>query len=512
MECDYGVKDEYQAIESRRGWQPLFMEIREKSANFSIAESKKIANRDLNRYRDVNPFDHSRIVLRRGTCSYINASLVKVQAVERTYILTQGPLAATVSHFWAMVWEQNCKIIAMLNNTIEKNQIKCHTYWPLGTLPNHTLTFDDVHLTVELIEEDHKQNYILRTLRLVDLDNEEVRLVRQYHYTTWPDFGVPATPSDFIQYLQDIRNTGGLGPGTAEEPIGPAVVHCSAGIGRSGTFCIVDTALLQLERGERVNVKELLLEMRRYRMGLIQTAEQLRFSYLSIIEGAESMNIDLRRWIPPHLPGSTSCSDSDSDSEDDSDNPEEVEEEDDVASSETINFNQGCNVQRGTEEIIGNQEINSTNDSEELPPPIPPRAESLVRPDYDRPLPVLPSKRPREEMEVYTTSETEEDPTESDSVAEETTTSECERKRRKQAESTIPRTAESDDGGVRQRREERKEKSKKTQQIINNIKEKQKEQERKSERHGKVITGSKWVGISLGIFVLVYAGFRYFHG
>lgn len=123
--------------------------------------------------------------------------------------------------------------------------------------------------------------------------------------------------------------------------------------------------------------------MRRYRMGLIQTAEQLRFSYLSIIEGAESMNIDLRRWIPPHLPGSTSCSDSDSDSEDDSDNPEEVEEEDDVASSETINFNQGCNVQRGTEEIIGNQEINSTNDSEELPPPIPPRAESLVRPGND---------------------------------------------------------------------------------------------------------------------------------
>lgn len=76
----------------------------------------------------------------------------------------------------------------------------------------------------------------------------------------------------------------------------------------------------------------------------------------------------------------------------------------------------------------------------------------------------------------------------------------------------LVRTAESDDGGVRQRREERNEKSKKTQQIINNIKEKQKEQERKSERHGKVITGSKWVGISLGIFVLVYAGFRYFHG
>ncbi|XP_046452031.1 tyrosine-protein phosphatase non-receptor type 2-like isoform X2 [Daphnia pulex] len=439
MECDYGVKDEYQAIESRRGWQPLFTEIREKSANFSIAESKKVANRDLNRYRDVNPFDHSRIVLRRGNCSYINASLVKVQAVERTYILTQGPLPSTVSHFWTMVWEQNCKIIAMLNNIIEKNQVKCHTYWPVGTHTNNMLTFEDVQLTVELVEEEHKQNYILRTLRLVDLDNEEVRLVRQYHYTTWPDFGVPTTPSDFIQYLQDIRNTGGLGPGTEEEPIGPAIVHCSAGIGRSGTFCIVDTALLQLERGERVNVKELLLEMRRYRMGLIQTAEQLRFSYLSIIEGAESMNIDLRRWMPPHIPGSASCSDSDSDSEDDSDNPEEVEEEDDVVSSETVQFNQTSNSQHIIEGVNGDQGILANNDAEELPPPIPPRAESLMAsPDYDRPLPLAPSKRGHEEMEVSTASETEEDPAESDSVVEEAAGSECERKRRKQAETTIP--------------------------------------------------------------------------
>ncbi len=133
-----------------------------------------------------------------------------------------------------------------------------------------------------------------------------------------------------------------------------------------------------MERGERVNVKELLLEMRRYRMGLIQTAEQLRFSYLSIIEGAESMNIDLRRWMPPHIPGSASCSDSDSDSEDDSDNPEEVEEEDDVVSSEPVQFNQTSNSQHIIEGVNGDQGILANNDAEELPPPIPPRAESLM--------------------------------------------------------------------------------------------------------------------------------------
>jgi hypothetical protein len=133
-----------------------------------------------------------------------------------------------------------------------------------------------------------------------------------------------------------------------------------------------------LERGERVNVKELLLEMRRYRMGLIQTAEQLRFSYLSIIEGAESMNIDLRRWMPPHVPESASCSDSDSDSEDDSDNPEEVEEEDDVVSSEPVIFSQPSNSQLINEGVNSDVRVIANNDTEELPPPIPPRAESLM--------------------------------------------------------------------------------------------------------------------------------------
>ena len=133
-----------------------------------------------------------------------------------------------------------------------------------------------------------------------------------------------------------------------------------------------------MERGERVNVKELLLEMRRYRMGLIQTAEQLRFSYLSIIEGAESMNIDLRRWMPPHVPESAGCSDSDSDSEDDSDNPEEVEEEDDVVSSEPVIFSQPSNSQLINEGVNSDVGVIANNDTEELPPPIPPRAESLM--------------------------------------------------------------------------------------------------------------------------------------
>jgi len=514
MECDYSVKDEYFAIESRRGWQPLFMEIREKSANYSTSESKKINNRFLNRYRDVNPFDHSRIVLTRGNCCYINASLVKIAAVNRNYILTQGPLSNTVSHFWAMVWEQNSKVIAMLNNIIEKNQVKCHTYWPSGSI-NSVLECEDVQLKVELVDEIHKSNYILRNFKLSSMNSEEVRIVHQYHYISWPDFGVPATPSDFLQFLQDIRETGGLGSGSEEEPIGPAVIHCSAGIGRSGTFCIVDTALLLLEQGKRVNMKELVLEMRRYRMGLIQTAEQLRFSYLSIIEGAQRMDLDLRAGQSFNSNGAESTnSDDDSDSlSDESINPEEVDEEVDVMSNEGPNY---CHPAIVDSVPLDNK---CANDEDESPPPIPPRSESLIPPssapdnNYDRPLPQVPPrpKRPHEHMEPLSTdSESDIEEVAEIHLTEETSGSEMERKRRKQTEDTPPRTAECENGtNLRQRRQDRIEK---TQQMITAIKEKQKEIEKKADNSIMLQTGSKWLGVGVGIFVLVCVGFRYFQG
>lgn len=134
----------------------------------------------------------------------------------------------------------------------------------------------------------------------------------QFHYTTWPDFGVPSTPRAFLHFLQVVRDSGAL-----ESNVGPPIVHCSAGIGRSGTFCLVDSCLLmviatfgvgliigfsvfhgvahsthlhlQMEQGKQVNIKKILLDMRRFRMGLIQTADQLRFSYLAIMEGVSQL-------------------------------------------------------------------------------------------------------------------------------------------------------------------------------------------------------------------------------
>lgn len=260
-------------------------EAREKK--FTVQESNKVNNRRLNRYRDVNPYDHSRIILHRGDADYINANLVRMEKANRKYILTQGPLPQTVGHFWLMVWEQNCPAILMLNKIIEKRQVKCHQYWPENVGSDHVMSLTDVNLKVEYLKCENFTNFSKRTFRLTDLESDKSREVIQFHYTTWPDFYVPSSPIAFLQFLKKVRDSGAL-----DADVGPAVVHCSAGIGRSGTFCLVDTCLVLVEKdgADNISIAHLLLELRHSRMGLIQTADQLYFSYQAIIEGIKHLN------------------------------------------------------------------------------------------------------------------------------------------------------------------------------------------------------------------------------
>ncbi|XP_016140080.1 tyrosine-protein phosphatase non-receptor type 1-like isoform X2 [Sinocyclocheilus grahami] len=231
------MEAEFREIDELGNWNAVYQEIRQQSSDLPCKISKLPENRSRNRYRDVSPFDHSRIRLQIGSNDYINASLISVDEAQRNYILTQGPLPNTCGHFWEMVWEQCCRGVVMLNRVIEKGS------------------------------------------------TQETREILQFHYTTWPDFGVPESPASFLNFLFKVRESGCLSP-----EHGPVVVHCSAGIGRSGTFCLVDTCLLLMSQRKdpsSVRIQEVLLEMRRYRMGLIQTADQLRFSYLAVIEGAK---------------------------------------------------------------------------------------------------------------------------------------------------------------------------------------------------------------------------------
>ncbi|XP_072561564.1 tyrosine-protein phosphatase non-receptor type 2 isoform X1 [Paramormyrops kingsleyae] len=289
------MEQEFEDMDSEGRWQNLYLEIRNQSHECPYKVAKYPENRNRNRYRDVSPFDHSRVKLENTENDYINASLVVMEEAQRSYILTQGPLRNTCGHFWQMIWEQKTKAVIMLSRVIEKGSEKCAQYWP--TRDERKMSFRDTRFLVVLESEDVKFYYTARVLKLQNMNTGESRDIYHYHYTTWPDFGVPESPAYFLNFLFKVRASGSLGT-----EHGPALVHCSAGIGRSGTFALVDTCLVLMELRKdpsSVDVKKVLLEMRKYRMGLIQTPDQLRFSYLAVIEGSRFIMGDVsvqKRW------------------------------------------------------------------------------------------------------------------------------------------------------------------------------------------------------------------------
>ncbi|XP_072412650.1 tyrosine-protein phosphatase non-receptor type 1-like [Chiloscyllium punctatum] len=277
------MEQEFAEIDKQGNWVMLYQEIRHQASDFPCKVAKLPENKNRNRYRDVSPFDHSRIKLQQGDNDYVNASLIKMEEAQRSYILTQGPLPNTCGHFWEMVWEQKSRGVVMLNRVIEKGSVKCAQYWP--SKEGGEMIFPDTQFKLTLISEDVKSYYTVRRLEVENLATKETREILHFHYTTWPDFGVPESPASFLNFLFKVRESGSLNP-----EYGPIMIHCSAGIGRSGTFSLVDTCLLLMDKRKdplSVNIKEVLLEMRKYRMGLIQTADQMRFSYMAIIEGAK---------------------------------------------------------------------------------------------------------------------------------------------------------------------------------------------------------------------------------
>ncbi|XP_054620488.1 tyrosine-protein phosphatase non-receptor type 2 isoform X3 [Dunckerocampus dactyliophorus] len=276
------MDQQFEDIESGGRWQKLYMEIRSQSHECAYKVAKYPENRIRNRYRDVSPFDHSRVKLKDTDNDYINASLVVMEDAQRRYILTQGPLRNTCGHFWLMIWEQNTKAIIMLNRVIEKGSEKCAQYWPMAE--DREMAFKDTRFSVTLLSEEIKSYYTTRVLELLNVHTGEKREIHHFHYTTWPDFGVPESPASFLNFLFKVRESGALG---ADH--GPAVVHCSAGIGRSGTFSLVDTCLVLMDKRKEpsVDIKRVLLDMRKYRMGLIQTPDQLRFSFMAVLEGSK---------------------------------------------------------------------------------------------------------------------------------------------------------------------------------------------------------------------------------
>lgn len=179
------IQDEFDEIEAKNSWHQVFMKIRQQTQkhDYSLAIARNPRNKRLNRYRDVSPYDHSRIKLEKGDSDYINASLVEVPEANRKYILAQGPLDHTIDHFWQMVWEQKSKAIIMLTNLIERGTIKCSNYYPCEQEEDHILLNDDPFLKVTCLSVQRHSYYRVNTFELEEVSSGKKREV--LHFPLW---------------------------------------------------------------------------------------------------------------------------------------------------------------------------------------------------------------------------------------------------------------------------------------------------------------------------------------
>ncbi|CAK1556438.1 unnamed protein product [Leptosia nina] len=258
----------------------------------SIAVAKLPNNLNKNRYRDIAPYDSTRVILKNGPSGdYINASYINMEIPNSdlvlTYIATQGPLASTVGDFWQMVWESESSLIVMLTVLAERGRAKCHQYWPkVGTTPLKANS-----LTVLTNSEQNLGHYVRREMVMKD-NSGASRNVTQLQYTAWPDHGVPEDSTAFINFTRlcsQLRNHRAVIPTVVEEMADeerilepPMIVHCSAGVGRTGALILAETALELLATRQPLYPLDLVRTMRTQRPMCIQNASQYKFVCESI--------------------------------------------------------------------------------------------------------------------------------------------------------------------------------------------------------------------------------------
>ncbi|XP_041714256.2 receptor-type tyrosine-protein phosphatase H isoform X2 [Coregonus clupeaformis] len=238
-------------------------------------------NKNKNRFTNVLPYDWCRVKLTTinhdMSSDYINANYMPGYGNSRQYIATQGPLPATIKDFWRMIWEQRVKGVVMVTNCTERGRTKCEQYWPLDYTPS---LYGDLLVTVT--SEKRETNWTLREFVVKNRDTSEDRLVKHFHFTAWPDHGVPEGTMTLIQFRGLVRQHI-----ESQEDSGPTVVHCSAGVGRTGTIIALDVILQQLERERAVGIAAFLHKMRLSRPLMIQTESQYIFLHQCIMDSLQ---------------------------------------------------------------------------------------------------------------------------------------------------------------------------------------------------------------------------------
>lgn len=239
--------------------------LQDKSENKPSEAANMAENVCKNRYTNILPYDHSRVKLlpsedEEGS-DYINANYIPGFNHKREFIAAQGPLDCTIDDFWRMIWEQQVPIVVMLTKEKEKEKKKCARYWPDD---NDPVFYGDI--LVQRRSESVLGDYIIRVL---DVKSKDIkRTIKQIHYINWPDFGCPDKTKDLLNLVQVVRNE------FRPDFKGPVVIHCSAGVGRSGTFITVDWLLQRIKQQDTVDVFGTVLELRKYRCLMVQTEDQ----------------------------------------------------------------------------------------------------------------------------------------------------------------------------------------------------------------------------------------------
>ncbi|KAG8571208.1 hypothetical protein GDO81_011557 [Engystomops pustulosus] len=218
--------------------------------------------------------DHSRVRLQstedESSSDYINGNYIDGYHRPNHYIATQGPMQETVYDFWRMVWHENTASIVMVTNLVEVGRVKCCKYWP-----DDTEIYKDIKVT--LIETELLAEYVIRTFAVEKRGVHEIREIRQFHFTGWPDHGVPYHATGLLGFVRQVKSKN---PANA----GPLVVHCSAGAGRTGCFIVIDIMLDMAEREGVVDIYNCVRELRSRRVNMVQTEEQYVFIHDAILE------------------------------------------------------------------------------------------------------------------------------------------------------------------------------------------------------------------------------------
>ncbi|CAM5095901.1 unnamed protein product [Natator depressus] len=256
----YGFKEEYEALPEGQ------------TASWDTA--KEDENRNKNRYGNIISYDHSRVRLQLldgdPHSDYINANYIDGYHRPRHYVATQGPMQETVKDFWRMIWQENSASVVMVTNLVEVGRVKCVRYWP-----DDTEVYGDIKVT--LIETEPLAEYVIRTFTVQKKGYHEIREIRQFHFTSWPDHGVPCYATGLLGFVRQVKF---LNPPEA----GPIVVHCSAGAGRTGCFIAIDIMLDMAENEGVVDIFNCVRELRSQRVNLVQTEEQYVFVHDAILE------------------------------------------------------------------------------------------------------------------------------------------------------------------------------------------------------------------------------------